>query len=34
MREPGAFAATAVEEQEGSEPPPVAGAGVVVCVMA
>jgi hypothetical protein len=29
----GAFAVTAVEEQEGGEPPPLSGAGVVVCRM-
>ena len=33
MRDPGAFAAGA-EEQQGGEPPPLAGAGVVVCLMA
>jgi Concanavalin A-like lectin/glucanases superfamily len=35
MSDPGAFAAAGVEEQEGGdgEPPPLAGAGVVVCLM-
>ena len=33
MSDPGAFAVAEAEEQEGREPPPVAGAGVVVCVM-
>jgi hypothetical protein len=33
MSNPGAFAAAGAEEQEGREPPPLAGAGVVVCVM-
>ena len=33
MINPGAFAAAGPEEQEGGEPPPVAGAGVVVCLM-
>jgi hypothetical protein len=33
MSDPGAFAAAGTEEQEGSEPPPLAGAGVVVCLM-
>jgi hypothetical protein len=35
MSEPGAFAVAAAraEEQEGGEPPPVAGAGVVVYLM-
>ena len=32
MSNPGAFAAGA-EEQQGGEPPPLAGAGVVVCLM-
>jgi hypothetical protein len=27
------FAAAGAEEQEGGEPPPLAGAGVVVCLM-
>ena len=31
--DPGAFAAATAEEQEGSEPPAVARAGVVVCLM-
>jgi len=36
MSDPGAFAVTGAEEQEGGdgEPPPLAGAGVVVCLMA
>ena len=34
MSDPGAFAAAGAEEQKGGEPPPLAGAGVVVCVMA
>jgi hypothetical protein len=33
MSEPGAFAVTGPEEQKGGEPPPLAGAGVVVCLM-
>jgi hypothetical protein len=35
MSNPGAFAAAGAEEQEGGngEPPPLAGAGVVVCLM-
>ena len=33
LSNPGAFAVTAVEEQEGGEPPPLSGAGVVVCLM-
>jgi hypothetical protein len=35
MSDPGAFAVAGIEEQEGreSEPPPLAGAGVVVCLM-
>jgi hypothetical protein len=33
MSDPGAFAMTGAEEQEGGEPPPLAGAGVVVCLM-
>jgi hypothetical protein len=33
MGEPGTFAAAGPEEQEGAEPPPLAGAGVVVCLM-
>ena len=31
MGDPGAFAVTAAEEAD--EPPPLAGAGVVVCLM-
>jgi hypothetical protein len=34
MSNPGAFAAAAAEEQEGGEPPPLAGTGVVFCLMA
>jgi hypothetical protein len=35
MSDPGAFAAAGAEEQDGGsgEPPPLAGAGVVVCLM-
>jgi hypothetical protein len=33
MSDPGAFAVAGVEEQEGGEPPPIAGDGVVVCLM-
>ena len=33
MSDPGAFAAAGAEEREGGEPPPLAGAGVVVCLM-
>jgi hypothetical protein len=33
LSDPGAFAVAGAEEQEGGEPPPVAGAGVVVCLM-
>jgi hypothetical protein len=33
MSDPGAFAAAGAEEQEGGESPPLAGAGVVVCLM-
>jgi hypothetical protein len=33
MSDPGAFAVAAAEEQAGSEPPPLAGAGAVVCLM-
>jgi hypothetical protein len=33
MSNPGPFAAAGTEEQEGGEPPPLAGAGVVVCLM-
>jgi len=32
MSDPGAFAVAAADEQENGEPPPLAGAGVVVCV--
>jgi hypothetical protein len=34
MSNPGAFAAAGAEEQDGGEPPPLAGAGAVVCLMA
>jgi hypothetical protein len=34
MSNPGAFAAAGTEEQQGGEPPPIWGAGVVVCLMA
>jgi hypothetical protein len=34
MSHRGAFAAAGPEEQEGGEPPPLAGAGVVACLMA
>jgi hypothetical protein len=33
MSDPGAFAVAGAEEQEGGEPPPLAGASVVVCLM-
>ena len=33
MSDASAFAAAGAEEQEGGEPPPLAGAGVVVCLM-
>jgi hypothetical protein len=33
MSNPGAFAAAGTEEQEGGEPPRLAGTGVVVCLM-
>jgi hypothetical protein len=33
MSDPGAFAAAGPEEQQGGEPPLLAGAGVVVCLM-
>jgi hypothetical protein len=33
MSNPGAFALAGAEKQEGGEPPPLAGAGVVVCLM-
>jgi hypothetical protein len=33
MSDPDAFAAAGAEEQEGGEPPPLAGTGVVVCLM-
>jgi hypothetical protein len=33
MSGPGAFAAAEAEEQEGGEPLPLAGAGVVVCLI-
>jgi hypothetical protein len=34
MSYPGAFAVAETEEREGREPPPIGGAGVVVCLMA
>jgi hypothetical protein len=34
MSDPGAFTVAGAEEQEDGEPPPLAGAGVVVCLMA
>ncbi len=33
MGDPGAFAAAGAEAQEGGEPPPLASAGVVVCII-
>jgi hypothetical protein len=33
MSDSGAFVAAGAENQEGGEPPPLAGAGVVVCLM-
>ena len=33
MSDPGAFAAAGAQEQEGGGPLPLAGAGVVVCLM-
>jgi hypothetical protein len=33
MSDPGGFAAAGAEEQEGGEPTPLAGAGVIVCLM-
>jgi hypothetical protein len=33
VSDPGAFALAGTEEQDGGEPPPLAGAGVVVCFM-
>jgi MSHA biogenesis protein MshQ len=33
MSDPGAFAVAGAEEQEGGVPPPLAGAGAVVCLM-
>jgi hypothetical protein len=33
MSDPGAFAVAGTEEQDGGEPPPLAGAGVVVRLM-
>jgi hypothetical protein len=33
MSDPGAFAVAGTEEQEGGEPLPLAGAGVVICLM-
>jgi hypothetical protein len=32
MSDPGAFAVAGAEEQQGGEPPPLAGAGIVVCL--
>jgi len=34
VSDPGAFAAAGTEEQAGGEPPPLAGAGGVVCLIA
>jgi len=34
LSDPGAFAAAGAEEQGSGEPPPLAGAGAVVCLMA
>ena len=33
MSDPGVFAMAGAEEQESGEPPPLADAGVVVCLM-
>jgi len=33
MSSPGAFAVAGAEEQEGAEPLPLAGAGIIVCLM-
>jgi hypothetical protein len=33
MSDPGAFAVAATEEQEDGKPPPLAGVGVVVCLI-
>jgi hypothetical protein len=33
MSDPAAFAAAGAEGREGGEPPPLAGAGVVICLM-
>jgi hypothetical protein len=33
MTDPGAFAAAGAEEQDSGEPPPLARAGVIVCLM-
>jgi hypothetical protein len=33
MSNPSAFPVAGAEEREGGEPPPLAGAGVVVCLM-
>ena len=33
MSDPGAFAAAGAEEQDAGEPPPLAGTGLVVCLM-
>jgi hypothetical protein len=34
MSDPGAFTVAGAKEQEDGEPPPLASAGVVVCLMA
>jgi hypothetical protein len=34
MSAPGVLALAGAEEQEGGDPPPIGGAGVVVCLMA
>jgi len=34
MSDPGAFAVAGIEEQAAGEPPPLGGAGAVVCLMA
>jgi hypothetical protein len=33
MSDSGAFVAAGAEKQEGGEPPPLAGAGLVACLM-